>query len=80
MINVAWISPPMDWFKFNFDRVAKRNPDMARCGGLCRDLNGKWILGFTFNLGMCNFMVAKLWRAFHSWKMAWDGGLKLVIF
>lgn len=39
--------PPEGWVKLNFDGASKRNPRLARCGGLLRNDNGVWLNGVS---------------------------------
>ena len=64
--------PPVNWIKVNCDGASKQNGEIAGCGGLCRGPDGKWMRGFSYNLGMCNAFVAELWGAYYSLKMAWE--------
>ncbi|KAK7840494.1 hypothetical protein CFP56_016623 [Quercus suber] len=39
-----------------------------RPGGLARDHNGKWILGYSFHLGKSTSMMADLWAIRHGYR------------
>jgi hypothetical protein len=39
-VNIAWISPPTDWFALNTDGAAKQSEKTAGCGGVIRDDKG----------------------------------------
>ncbi|PKI31392.1 hypothetical protein CRG98_048218 [Punica granatum] len=47
------------------------NPDDAGAGGLIRDDNGQWILGFATNIGYTTAAVAELWGVLTGLEQAW---------
>ncbi|KAL4353501.1 hypothetical protein GQ457_06G018870 [Hibiscus cannabinus] len=52
----------------------------AACGGLIRDENSNWIIGFTRSLGCCPVLFAELWGVHDALKHAWSlGHRRLVI-
>ncbi|KAJ8420951.1 hypothetical protein Cgig2_010780 [Carnegiea gigantea] len=57
---VRWESPPGGWVALNSDGAAKGNPGLAAAGGVLRDHKGKWLMGFTENLGRCTSMKAEI--------------------
>lgn len=60
-VQVAWSCPQHGWFKLNTDRVVHRESLTAGCGGLIRDENGCWVLGFHRFLGICSVLMAEAW-------------------
>ena len=51
-IQVKWTKPPVGWLKLNMDGFAVGNPGIAGDGGLIRNENGDWIMGFARSLGI----------------------------
>lgn len=43
-----------------------------------RDFSGKWVFGFSFNLGVCNIDEAEAWGIFKGLSIAWEKGIKHV--
>ena len=39
-----------------------------------RDHDGKWIKGFTMNVGRSNGVETELWTVLHGLKMTWENG------
>ncbi|MCI01156.1 putative ribonuclease H protein, partial [Trifolium medium] len=37
---------------------------LSGCGGLVRDENGRWVAGFTRNLGTTSAYMAELWGGY----------------
>lgn len=71
IVHVRWVPPPLNWVKLNTDGAAKSNPGISASGGVIRDFNGSWILGFYRNIGFSNSLVAEL--------VALKDGLSLII-
>ena len=45
----------------NLDGSTIGNPGPARCGGVIRDNNGHWIVGFTRRIGVTTSCTVELW-------------------
>lgn len=50
-----------DWMNLFTDGAVARISGNASVGGVVRDRNGSWILGFTHYLGRCSPLDAELW-------------------
>lgn len=68
---VGWIRPKEGFLKLNTDGSFREELAQASAGGLLRDGSGKWIAGFTANLGQCDSLMAETWATIHDLKMAW---------
>lgn len=44
-----------------------------------RDLNGRWIMGFMVNIGICTAVGAEVWAVLHGLQMAWRAGARRLI-
>ncbi|GKV52575.1 hypothetical protein SLEP1_g59152 [Rubroshorea leprosula] len=58
---VAWKPPPLGWYKLNTDGALSHVTGLATAGGLVRDSYGKWVQGFTVNIGHTSSFMAELW-------------------
>ncbi|GLT27441.1 hypothetical protein SLA2020_024380 [Shorea laevis] len=58
---ISWEPPPHDWIKLNTDGSVIGNPGMGSCGGLFRNSQGMWIIGYTCNIGHTTALAAELW-------------------
>ncbi|KAF7844636.1 putative RNA-directed DNA polymerase [Senna tora] len=77
---VKWQSPEMGWFKVNVDGACSREAlERASCGGVVRDYMGRFIYGFSKNLGSCDALAAELWGVILGLNMAWELGIKKVV-
>ncbi|KAE8668450.1 hypothetical protein F3Y22_tig00112319pilonHSYRG00071 [Hibiscus syriacus] len=75
----VWLPPSEGWEKLNTD-VARRNTDgKAACGGVIRDLNEKWRIGFKKFIGICSTMEAELWGVYTGLRCAWEQGIQQLI-
>ena len=59
--GIRWEKPAMGWKKLNTDGSVLGRIGQASCGGVVRDDNGCWIVGFTRHIGTTNCFAAKLW-------------------
>ena len=46
------------------------NNTTATCGGLLRDHNGRYLMGFSVNLDLCTITMAELWCIYFGLKVA----------
>ena len=51
---------------------------MPKAGGLLRDSFGRWILGFSLNLGITSNNVAELEAVRQGLQLAWDLEFKFI--
>ena len=51
----------MGWLKLNTDGFAVGNVGIAGGGGLIRNENGDWIIGFARSLGITSGVMVELW-------------------
>ncbi|XP_065620593.1 uncharacterized protein LOC136063724 [Quercus suber] len=60
-IPVYWSKLAYGWVKLNTNRSSLGNPSIAGGGGLIRDEEGKWIVGFARKIRMTTSFLAELW-------------------
>ena len=51
------------WVKLNTDGSSLGNPGPAGGGGVIRDEEGAWIVGFARNIGITSSYLAELWTS-----------------
>ncbi|KAE8664333.1 hypothetical protein F3Y22_tig00112800pilonHSYRG00027 [Hibiscus syriacus] len=59
--NPGWIPPCAGTFKPNTDGAFNPSSKAAGGGGLIRNNNGEWIVGYSRNIGHCSGLQAELW-------------------
>ena len=60
MIGVCWNPPPLGFIKINSNRSSLGNPGVDGYGGLLRQDNGEWIMGFSGHVPRVNNLCVKL--------------------
>lgn len=69
-VNVSWKPPPHDWVAINTDGSVKVPSKVAACGGLVRNADGRWLIGFAKRLFISNAYFMELWGALEGVKLA----------
>ena len=59
--QIKWEKPDMGWVKLNTDGAADVAAGSAGGGGLIRDDQGNWIIGFTRKIGKTSSFLAETW-------------------
>ncbi|KAL4298891.1 hypothetical protein AHAS_Ahas17G0046200 [Arachis hypogaea] len=77
-ISIKWQPPQSNWIKINTDGAVKDNPRRAGCGGILRNSEGRWIMGFSRNLGVCSAHLAELWGVYTGLEIAWTMGFRRI--
>ncbi|KAF7811879.1 putative ribonuclease H-like domain-containing protein [Senna tora] len=71
--------PPFGWWKINLDGSCSSSNNIA-AGGLIRDSNGNWVMGFSKFLGGGTILYAELWAIVYGLDLAYSaGGSKIVV-
>ncbi|RYR16350.1 hypothetical protein Ahy_B04g073348 [Arachis hypogaea] len=77
---VGWSRPDEDYVKLNVDGSWFSQRSNAACGGVFRDSAGRFLKGFSCNLGNCSIMHAELWAIIHGLNTAtMNGYLNMVV-
>ncbi|KAK7291983.1 hypothetical protein RIF29_07579 [Crotalaria pallida] len=76
---IHWRKPPEGWFKMNTDGTSRGNPGLAGCGGLIRDGEGRWIIGYARRIGVTTAYKAELWGILTGMQVAWNDGIRNII-
>ncbi|KAL3519625.1 hypothetical protein ACH5RR_017774 [Cinchona calisaya] len=69
-IQVVWEKPDIGWTKLNFDGSCKRKAGRASIGGVLRNHDAEFLLGYSEFIGQTNSTIAEL--------VALQRGLELV--
>ena len=59
-IPVAWKKPGVGWTKLNFDGSCKCESGKASIGGVVRNHNAEFLLGYAESIGRANSTIAEL--------------------
>ena len=59
--QIRWEKPGLGWVKLNTDGSSLGNPGLAGGGGLIRDEEGAWVVGFARNIGISFSFIVELW-------------------
>lgn len=60
IVSLGWTPPPNGWFKLNTDGSGCTTTSEACAGGIDRDWNGNWIIGFSSKLGLASSLAAEM--------------------
>lgn len=75
---IAW-HPPTHTVKLNTDGAARGNPGIAGEGGVIRNSEGDWLVGFIAHLGVCSNMEDELHALRLALSLAWQEGYRSII-
>ena len=75
---IGWKPTPFPFLTLNIDGSSKGNTGHAGAGRIIRNHWGKWIGGFSINIGITHCMMAKLWAIWQGLKYAWNNGYKYI--
>ncbi|RYR05834.1 hypothetical protein Ahy_B06g085655 [Arachis hypogaea] len=76
---VRWSRPKGDCIKLNVDGSWYNHRSNAACGGVFRDSAGRYLKGFSGNLGNCSIMHAELWAIIHGLNIATRNGYQNLV-
>jgi ribonuclease HI len=75
---VSWKPPSGAAVKLNVDGSSVGNPGRSGFGGLIRDTNDNWLLGFSGSCGITTNINAELQAIFYGLEKAWSHGCRHV--
>ena len=58
--QVKWMRPDAGWKKCNTDGSVHGQQRLAGGGGVCRDEDGRWVFGFSRNIGSSSVLWTEL--------------------
>ncbi|GLT80127.1 hypothetical protein SLA2020_515820 [Shorea laevis] len=76
---VGWQPPAQPFVKLNTDGSRNHQSGSASAGGLIRDHLGRWVHGFTVNIGVTSSFIAELWGCREGLKLAHSLHLQYLI-
>lgn len=77
--TIVWVPPPHSWVKLNVDGACDITSGAICAGGLLCDHLGAWKVGFVYNIGEGNPLLAKIWAVPSGLRMVVSKGLANVI-
>ncbi|KAE8709897.1 hypothetical protein F3Y22_tig00110328pilonHSYRG00789 [Hibiscus syriacus] len=77
--QVDWKSPEPGWICLNVDGAVSSTTKHGAIGGVFRDNEGSWILGFNKALGILQPLHAELWAIYVGIQIAWDHGFEFLV-
>jgi ribonuclease HI len=75
---ISWTLPNRNWVALNTDGSTIAGSFLSSAGGLLRNDEGRWLCGFTCNVGQCTAFTAELWGVFYGLTLAWDLGISQI--
>ncbi|GLU08042.1 hypothetical protein SLE2022_249710 [Rubroshorea leprosula] len=60
-LSIRWLPPREGWFKMNTDGSSNFTQTYTGAGGVIRNHEGTWVMGFTQNLGYGTNNDVELW-------------------
>ncbi|KAL4285564.1 hypothetical protein GQ457_16G025970 [Hibiscus cannabinus] len=67
-------APELQWTHLNVDGAVSVPLNDGRIGGLIRNQNGGWVVGFVKAIGHLNTLQVELWALFEGMLLAWKYG------
>lgn len=68
----GWEAPRSGWFKINTDGMRNSVARKVAVGGLIRDSYGRWLHGFSHNIGCYSITRAEMGGVMMGLEMAWE--------
>lgn len=65
-VLICWEFPPTNWIKLNSNWASKGEARLASCGGVLRNHMGKWLRGYTANLGAASVVEDEIWGLYYG--------------
>lgn len=75
-IQVAWKKPRIGWTKLNFDGSCKSISGKASIGGIIRNHNAEFMLGYAESIGQANSTIAELTSIRRGLELLLENGWK----
>lgn len=75
---VRWTTPSVDQVALNVDGSSYGNPGRAGFGGLIRDHEGKWLIGFSGHINFADSLEVELLAILNGLSIAWNIGVRNV--
>ncbi|KAL4390584.1 hypothetical protein HN873_007945 [Arachis hypogaea] len=69
-VEIGWEPLEEGWAKLNVDGSVLQPGSRGASGGIIRDSRGRFLAGFSMNIGKCTITIAELWGFFVGMKLA----------
>ncbi|KAL3627625.1 hypothetical protein CASFOL_028988 [Castilleja foliolosa] len=79
-INVTWEKPEKGWTKLNYDGSCKYETGKSSIGGIFRDHNADFMLGYAESIGQSNSTIAELAALVRGLEIVLENGWRDVWF
>ncbi|KAF7815689.1 transcription termination factor MTEF18, mitochondrial-like [Senna tora] len=76
---ICWEKPNAGWIKFNVNAARRETLNLTACGGIARDSDGRFLIGFMRNLGDGSVLNAELWGISCALEVTWRSRFKKVL-
>ncbi|CAN1122806.1 Putative ribonuclease H protein At1g65750 [Linum perenne] len=73
---IGWRLGDEGWFTLNSDGSLHTNLSLAAAGGLIRDDQGRFVVGFVTKLGSCSVVRAEMRGIVEGMSIAWNRGIR----
>ncbi|CAN1346193.1 Putative ribonuclease H protein At1g65750, partial [Linum perenne] len=73
---IGWWLGDEGWFTLNTDGSYRPSSNSATVGGIIRDDQGRFVIGFVSKLGSCSMVRAEMRGIVEGLGIAWDKGLR----
>ncbi|CAN1178076.1 Putative ribonuclease H protein At1g65750 [Linum perenne] len=77
--QIAWDPGPENWVTLNSDGSVDTQRGKAAAGGLVRNSEGRCLLAFSMNLGICSVTRAELRGVIEGLHRTWEAGFRSVV-
>ncbi|KAE8655884.1 hypothetical protein F3Y22_tig00117016pilonHSYRG00344 [Hibiscus syriacus] len=75
---VQWMPAPNDWISLNTDGVVNYRSSLSTAGGIIRNYEGTWLVGFNKYIGRSTILQDELCGIYEGLKLAWNYGYNKV--
>ncbi|KAE8653749.1 hypothetical protein F3Y22_tig00117056pilonHSYRG00114 [Hibiscus syriacus] len=69
---IQWRPAPAGWFTLNTDGAVHHTSSLGSAGGIIRNKDGDWIVGFNKAVGISSPLQAELWGILEGLQLAWS--------
>ncbi|KAE8732108.1 hypothetical protein F3Y22_tig00002237pilonHSYRG00293 [Hibiscus syriacus] len=73
---IQWRPAPTGWFALNTDDAVHHTSSLGSAGGIIRNKDGDWIVGFNKAVGISSLLQAELWGILEGLQLAWSQRLE----
>ncbi|OMP05267.1 reverse transcriptase [Corchorus capsularis] len=77
--QIQWTPPPAGFLKMNTDGASHGNPGLAGAGGIIRDSQGLFVLGFQKRIGFATSTAVELWAIREELSLAKERNLNNIM-